>query len=220
MRACLVLLIVFCAHIGSAQTITGTVYDPSGAVVAGARVLLMVDYVKQAETQSGSAGDFRFGGLRAQLYHVQIKQPRFSLYQSHVDLRERPSAHLYAMLPLANMGEAMAIGGQALAPVAGPARASRVPAVGGQVEPARVARRVNPAYPASVQQRGVTGSVVIHIRITAEGRVTEPLVLDSPDAELAAATLASVAQWQYEPMRLNGVPVACEATNVFEFGAP
>lgn len=39
------------------------------------------------------------------------------------------------------------------------------------------------------------------------------------DPDLTAAALAAVTQWTYEPMRLNGVPVACDATIVLEFGA-
>jgi TonB family protein len=201
----------------TAQTITGSVYDPSGAIVVGARVMLMLDYVKLTETISDAAGQFTFDHLDRKLYHVQIKQPRFSLFQSHVDLRERGSAHVIAVLPLASMDETVQIRGD-LPGVSSGAKPPTRAAAGGRVQPARPAHRTYPAYPEGAKRRGVRGAVAIHIRIQADGRVADPMVLDTPDAELSTAALAAVKDWTYEPMRLNEAPVACDATIVLEFG--
>jgi TonB family protein len=219
MRLFLPLLALLCAAPAAAQTITGTVYDPSGAVVAGARVMLMDDYVKVGETKSDAAGRFTFDGLQRKLYHVQVKQPRFALYQSHANLVEQSTARLFAVLPLAHMSEVLVIRGQGVAPAATrPPAASGAPCAGGQVQPARLVHRVPPAYPAEAKQRGASGAVAIYGWITTDGALSNPIVLSSDDAALETAALDAVKQWRYEPMRLNGTPVSCEATIVLEFG--
>ena len=70
----LVLCGFFAVRPATAQSIEGTAFDISGAVVPGARVILMVDYVKQTETVTDEHGRFSFSGLQPGMYYVQIKQ--------------------------------------------------------------------------------------------------------------------------------------------------
>jgi hypothetical protein len=84
------------------QAIEERVYDPWGAVVAGARVMLMHDYVKLAETKPGAEGEFSFAGLKPELYHVQIKITRLALFQTHVILKPGVTERIWAVLECAS----------------------------------------------------------------------------------------------------------------------
>jgi TonB family protein len=202
----------------AAQTITGTVYDPTGALVSGARVMLMEDYVKLQETKSGERGEFSFAGLKPGLYYVQIKQPVFSLFQQHVEVKDGQPAHIHAILPLARSSDVLSIRGPvAPAGVKRGATGIRAQRAGGKVQPPRLQKMVPPAYPAGAEKRGAEGPVVIDAAIKIDGTLGEPMVLEAPDAALEAAALEAIRQWRYQPMRLNGQPVECRSTVVFDF---
>ena len=69
-------------------TILGTVKDPSGAVVPGARVEISNPVSGfQRETVSGSLGDFRFVNVPFNTYHLVVKVGKFAPYAQDVDVR-------------------------------------------------------------------------------------------------------------------------------------
>jgi hypothetical protein len=72
----------------SSGTIQGAVKDPSGAVVAGARVELS-DPVSgfHRETITSSSGDFRFVNVPFNPYQLVVKAPKFAPYTQDVDVR-------------------------------------------------------------------------------------------------------------------------------------
>jgi protein TonB len=85
--------------------------------------------------------------------------------------------------------------------------------VGGRVrEPARL-KYVAPVYPARAKQSRVQGVVVLECTISPEGKVTSTRVVRSVPL-LDAAAQAAVAQWEYEPTRVDGkaVPVIMTVT--------
>ena len=65
---------------------------------------------------------------------------------------------------------------------------------------------VKPVYPADAQLDRVQGIVIIEATIDAGGKVSNARVLRSI-ARLDDAALDAVKQWEFEPTRLNGVPV-------------
>lgn len=69
-------------------TIQGTVTDPSGAVVSGAKVEI-TDPVSafHRETITGGAGDFRFVNIPFNPYHLVITATGFAPYTQDVDVR-------------------------------------------------------------------------------------------------------------------------------------
>lgn len=68
------------AQTATSGQITGTVHDASGAVVAGAHVVLTSPTAETRETQSDSAGFYRFSDLPPGNYSVQVKAPGFAAY--------------------------------------------------------------------------------------------------------------------------------------------
>jgi TonB family protein len=91
-------------------------------------------------------------------------------------------------------------------PTAGPKMLVRVSQM---VSDPLVKKKVRPTYPPDARQNGVTGSVVLHVIISNEGRVEKIWVLRG-DPLLVPMTVNTVRQWEYKPYLLNGQPVSID----------
>lgn len=88
--------------------------DPSGAVVAGAKVTIsnpVTDYTKTATT--GADGTFRFVNVPPNHYHLEIDSPGFSTYQQDIDVRSAVPQQLKPMLSLAAANESVDVSASA-----------------------------------------------------------------------------------------------------------
>ncbi len=81
-KIAMVLALAVAAHAQTSRgTVTGTVLDPSGAVVAGARLSLTgVDTGIQLSTESNAAGVYRFDAVDLGVYALQAAHPGFRTY--------------------------------------------------------------------------------------------------------------------------------------------
>lgn len=221
----LILSGLFAVHAAMAQSIEGTAFDKSGAIVPGARVMLMVDYVKKTETVTDEGGRFTFSGLEPGLYFVQIKQPRFSLSQQHVMVEAGRKAVVYAVLEPGRMSDEITVRGTSVtsSPGSGMAR-PYAPQTGGKIDGPTPLRPLRPRYPGSAQQAGIQGTVVLLARIKLDGTLDILAVLASPDPDLEAEARRAAAEARYDPMKLNGKPIECGIELLFHFqpenGAP
>jgi TonB family protein len=59
--------------------------------------------------------------------------------------------------------------------------------------------RPDPKYPEGAKQRHISGTVVLHAIIGADGHIHKLNVVSSPDPELAVSSLAAVRKWTYTP---------------------
>jgi outer membrane cobalamin receptor len=71
----------------SGASIEGTVFDPDGRVVAGAKVNLLDSMVAVAETTTDAQGKYRFDGLRGGTFAVVANSPGFSEQSAEIDVR-------------------------------------------------------------------------------------------------------------------------------------
>ncbi len=78
--------------------------------------------------------------------------------------------------------------------------------VGGNVQSAKLVRKVPPVYPPLAKQAGMQGQVRMQVVIDKEGKVSK-LDVVSGDPLLADAAANAVKQWEYEKTLLNGNPV-------------
>ena len=200
-----------------AQTISGIVFDWSGGIVAGARVMLMQDYVKMQEMKSSPKGEFSFSGLKPGLYQLQVKQPLFSLFQATVGLEEKNAAHVYAVLPPVRLAEELTIMGSLPAGTQKASPADREPRTGGKMEPPEPISPMRPAYPPGATSRGVEGSVVLFATIKTGGNVDNVVVMESADAELQDEAIRTLKGCRYQPAKLNGQLVDTQMTIAFNF---
>ena len=204
------------AALASAEDISGTLHSPTGAAITDARVMLMSeDYVKLAETKSGARGEFEFRNFKPAFYLVQAKKPMFQLAQHHVFLNAGKGERIYIVANLAQGEDRISATMEALPHAAPPPAAP--PRVSGKPEPFKRLNGRPPAMPASVRQRGIQGTVALYATIQTDGVLTDIATLESPDAELEQVCRASVQQWRYAPMKLDGVPVRSTTVIVFEF---
>ena len=83
--------------------------------------------------------------------------------------------------------------------------------VGGNVEAARMVKKVNPLYPPLAKQARIQGTVVLNVIIGKDGKVQDATVV-SGHALLIQAVVDAVRQWEYQPTLLNGQPVEVSTT--------
>lgn len=77
-----------------------------------------------------------------------------------------------------------------------------------------------PHYPADAADAGVEGTVILRVKVSAEGRATGMRVeRSSGHASLDAAAMARVRDWRFTPRMKDGAPVAGEVLVPVEFRA-
>jgi TonB family protein len=214
----------------AANSLWGTVVDPSNAVVPNALLTLVGSDNQVAGTATTNAiGAYSFLNISPGTYSLNVKMPGFKS-QTRTNIQIAPGeAHNGGtmVLMLGAVFESMTVGGSRSAPVyspgpVGPAVPAPAPAgsaplpptppgafrVGGNVQAARLINAVKPAYPTDLQQQGVQGTVKIEGVISKEGVLSDFLVVPgSTDSRLMQAALDAVKQWRFQPTLLNGQPV-------------
>lgn len=89
-----------------------------------------------------------------------------------------------------------------------PPPASKQPLrVGGDIQSAKLIRRVEPIYPLLALKARVQGSVLLHATIGETGRIVEIKVVKGHPL-LRESAVDAVRQWIYSPTLLNGEPMA------------
>jgi TonB family protein len=191
-------------------TLTGTVKDPSGAVVPGCRVTAKdASGVTQGSATTDLVGQYRIPGLAGGEYTLEFAMPGFKLGKVTTTLVGGASAQADFNLALGQISSSVAVTGKKSAPATPkPQAAPQRIAVGGNVQAARLLRQQRPVYPADLQAAGVEGTVMLQAIILKDGSVGSIKLLRSAgNAELDDAAIAAVRQWRYQPTLLNGQPV-------------
>jgi outer membrane receptor protein involved in Fe transport len=103
-------------------TIQGTVFDPDGRAVPGARVTLLQSLAPVEELQTDSRGEYKFAGLRGGSFTVVANLPGFSKLSAKVDLLADEVRTIDLRLELSAVEEQVVVSaslGGALAPQIG-----------------------------------------------------------------------------------------------------
>lgn len=88
--------------------------------------------------------------------------------------------------------------------------------VGQGIEPPRKIKDVAPIYPAAALTARAFGTVIVEATVDVDGKVHDARVVHSIPS-LDQAALDAVRQWEFEPSRLNGTPVAVIVTVLVQF---
>lgn len=83
--------------------------------------------------------------------------------------------------------------------------------VGGNVENAKLLRKVTPDYPPIARAAHISGTVVLRAVIAKNGSVQQLKYVSGP-ALLMASAMDAVRKWRYQPTELNGQPVEVDTT--------
>jgi hypothetical protein len=89
------------AQLGNSGSIDGVVKDPSGGVVAGAKVEISFPVTGyQRQTTTGSDGSFRFTNVPFNPYHLTVTADKFAAYSQDVDVRSTVPASVQISLKI------------------------------------------------------------------------------------------------------------------------
>jgi protein TonB len=80
-------------------------------------------------------------------------------------------------------------------------------------------KRVDPEYPEVARRQNVQGSVLLHVKVKADGTLEEVNVVSGP-ALLAAAAADAVWQWRFRPLTRQGSPAGFETRVKVDFRLP
>ena len=201
----------------ASSTYSGTLYDPSGAVLPGVRVVLTSSDGAARETNSNASGQFQFKGLAAGTYSLEAQLPGFKSYKRDVNIAGTNVVQPI-MLELGQVRETINIvdGGDSAMPVVREASPRPKPAcgepaanadavrVGGNIRVPTKVKDVHPVFPAAM--RGKEGDVVLDAVIGTDGFVHDIRVREG-DQVFADAFVAAVTQWRFDATLLNCVAV-------------
>jgi TonB family protein len=203
---------------GASATISGIVFDPSGARVPGAVVTASnTDSGVQQSGPSGPDGRYTFRNLTAGHYSIEVQARGFAKFQINQQaVVSGATLEADAHLRIGSVSEVISVKGQGapkpaafVAPAAAPQRIR----IGGNVQAATLIRQTRPIFPASLQAQGIEGSVYLRAIISKNG-IPESLTLAEPAShqEFADAAIEAVRQWRFQPTLLNGEPVEITTT--------
>lgn len=118
--------------------------------------------------------------------------------------------------PAALPAETFPPGDPGLAAVQEQSQEDEVVTVGGDVQPPKKTKHVNPVYPPEAREARIQGVVILEAVIGRDGKVQSAKVLKSIP-ELDAAAMDAVLQWEFEPTYIKGKAVAVRMTVTINF---
>jgi TonB family protein len=198
-------------------SISGTVCDPSGAVIPGAEVtVLNLETHQRITLDTGDDGSWNLPGIPGGRYRIEIVKPGFAI-TSIADLELKPSGHLHQIVTMdvGPVWQQVVVSGHKLAGKPSVSRTLGVPKrvrVGGTVEAAKLIYQPAVVYPTSAEKRGIQGTVILRAVIGTSGQILSLSPVSGPDPALISAAINAVRRWRYKPTLLNGAPVEVATT--------
>ena len=195
-------------------SLSGSVYDASGAAVPDVLILLQDNNNHQEAARTNGAGEYALSGLPAGSYTLEVRARGFAEFRKPIMLPADSRTNI--TLALGQVTETLEVVGKAPRPAeTGTPRRIRV---GGNVQATRLVKMTRPAYPPDALAAGIEGTVLLRAVISTGGDLLGLSVMNqSVDAALAAAAMEAVRQWHYQPTLLNGVPVEVVTTIAVTF---
>jgi len=195
--------------------ISGTIHDPSGAVIPEASVTLISrDQKAKIESSSGADGTFKFAAIPPGGYRLEITSPGFALTKSaELDLAPSGDLHQDITMDLGEVLQEVLVHGHK--PPESPSTTRPAPRrirVGGNLQAAHLISQVKPEYPEAQQKQGTEGTVILRAVIGTSGQILSLSPFNDADAALTKAAMDAVRQWKYTPTLLNGEPVEVVTT--------
>jgi len=199
-------------------TISGVVYDASGAVIPHATVLATNLDTNAKETAIvDAAGEYSLALIPGGNYTIDVSSPGFKMHHSEVKLHADDRQRQDITMDLGNVNEKVEVIGKKPAAVAAHAAVPHRIRVGGNVVAAQLVSKVAPVYPQYAQEKGIEGPVLMEAVISKEGDILSLKVVNTADADLSRAATTAVQQWHYQPTLLNGEPVEIVTTITVNF---
>ncbi len=201
--------------------VSGSVVDPTGALVPGALIVLENETFSFTKISSAS-GRYSFEDVPAGEYAATASLPGFEdRRREGIVVRPGQPVEQSFLLGVGTQSTQVSI---RVLPFAGEPDANEPASTDGRMRvsagvfPGRMVEQVQPVYPQSMRRAGIEGTVVLEGVIDTSGRPVGLRVVDAPHVALAFAAIEAVRQWRYEPTLLNGAPVEAQSQFVLDFG--
>ena len=191
-------------------TLTGSVYDATGAVVPGVALTLENAQEEKQQATSRADGRFTFPQIAPGKYVLSATLPGFRSLKQEFELKSARDWDRAITLQVGSLTETITVQERR---VTGPVGSSQPQAaqpirVGGNIKVPRKTLDVHPIYPKSMRDAGREGLVPIEAIIGPDGSVTSVRVVTAQvHPDFAIAAVDAVRQWKFTPTLLNGAPV-------------
>ncbi|MDQ2710739.1 MAG: TonB family protein [Acidobacteriota bacterium] len=192
----------------SAATVSGSIFDPSGAAIPDAKVLVLnPDTGTKQEAVTGADGKFSVSDTPAGEYILRVEKPGFASILQEFNLQDDSKIDREFTMNVGHVQQEVRVAAKG-SPVESfvPGMPKRV-RIGGQVAQANLISKKQPVYPSAAKADGVQGTVELETVISREGAPLEIRVIRSPSDDLSESALEAVRQWRYKPTLLNGNPI-------------
>jgi TonB family protein len=214
-RILTVVLLLLCAAIPSAtfrtaaqsaSTLSGTVYDPTGAVLPQVDVTLDDQQNVRRRVSTDSAGRFEIDQVAPGHYVLETTLLGFRSVKQEFDLEQPRDWSRTITLQVGTLEERITVTASRPAgttPAAEPGRP-----IGGNIRVPVKLVDVKPIYPASMRDSGLEGAVILEAQIGGDGSVLSARAVSAQvHPDFATAAIDAVRQWRFSPTLLNGSPI-------------
>ena len=203
-------------------SISGTILDPTGALVPRANVKTVnTDTGKTLTRVTDNTGAYSFSPVPPGPYNVEVEAKGFQRQlQENVHVGAGQSVKLNLKLTVGAASENLTVTGKVVAAAPPPPPPPVAVGSGKQGGPVPVSsgvmaglaiKMVQPVYPPEAKAARVQGVVVLHAVISKAGGVENLQVISGPPP-LLVSSIDAVRQWKYKPYLLNGEPTAVDTT--------
>jgi TonB family protein len=190
-------------------TLSGTVYDVTGAVMPGVAITLEDATQMKYTATTDVIGRFAFSNVQPGQYTLDASLPAFRTMRQEFELRAPRDWDRAITLQVGTLKESVTVNARrATSPAASAATPAQPVRVGGTIRAPLKTLDVRPVYPTSMRDAGREGVVPIEATIGIEGTVTSVRVLSAQvHPDFAIAAVDAVRQWRFTPTLLNASPV-------------
>ncbi len=211
---------------GAFATFSGSIFDPSNALVADVTMVLTnVQSHAKHEVRSDRTGHFEFVGLPPGDYSLEATLPGFAMLRGTLTLSGQ-NVQRDVVLRIGSLEETVMVAvssrtsqmpadrqlspprverGTRFEPP--PCTAATTGAIGGSIRQPMKLADVRPQFPPNLGAAKVGGVVVLQARIGTDGTVRDVQTLSSPHPDFERAAIDAVTQWEFSQTLLNCVPV-------------
>jgi TonB family protein len=186
-----------------ASALTGTVYDPTGAVLPQVDVALVDEKHTRRRVATDGAGRFEFDQVAAGRYLLETSLLGFASVRQEFALAEPADWNRSITMQVGTLQETISVTATRPSALAAPAQNGRP--IGGNIRvPVKLVDK-KPVYPAAMRESGLEGTVLLDASIGPDGNVLSAKVA-SPQVhpDFAAAAIEAVRHWRFSPTLLNG----------------
>jgi TonB family protein len=205
----------------SPGTLTGSVYDSTGAVVPGVTLTLENAQEQKQQATSRADGRFDFPQIAPGKYVLSASLPGFRSLKQEFELKSARDWDRAITLQVGEVQETISVRERRVTGPVGSAQPQMAKPlrVGGNIRVPTKTLDVKPTYPKSMRDAGREGVVPLEAVIGTDGSVTSVRVLTAQvHPDFAIAAVDAVRQWKFTPTLLNGAPVEVVMKVSIQFG--